>query len=195
MEGNKMEQKKRLDIMCDLETLGIDSDAAVFQISAIAFDIETGTEFCAYNEIADIANSRIIVNGSTLKWWLNTDKELLANLLNAGTMTEHELVEDFHSWLTHLSELYDLYFWGNGILFDNRFVKEKFESNGLKYPIFFRNDRDVRTLLELAAKKTGISEKEIQESCIIPNTEKHNAIDDVRFQIGLATKCWQILMK
>ena len=110
-------EKTRIDIMCDLETLGKDADTVVFQIAAAAFDINTGTVLYNFNQICDISNTKIMVDGDTLKWWLNTDKELLTKLLNQGNCSEQWMVEYFHNWIETLHKKYDVYFWGNGILF------------------------------------------------------------------------------
>ena len=185
-------EKTRIDIMCDIETLGKDGDTAIFQISAAAFDIKTGSIICTFNEICDIGGGKILVDGDTLKWWLNTDKELLAKLLNQGNCSEKWMVEYFHSWIENLQKKYDVYFWGNGILFDNRIIKAKMESYNLKYPIFYRNDRDLRTLVDIVTTKYGI---DVNKECQVENTEKHNAMHDVEHQIRVATLCWDKLMK
>jgi len=186
-----MENKLRLDIMCDIETLGKDSDTAIFQIAAAAFDIETGSIMYRFNEICNISNTKILVDGDTLKWWLNTDKELLTKLLNQGNCSEKWMVEKFHDWITELQKTHEVYFWGNGILFDNRLVKEKMASYGLQYPIFYRNDRDLRTLVEMASIKYDIDP---HNACKVENPEKHNAMFDVEHQIRVATYCWHLLM-
>lgn len=183
-------EKTRIDIMCDIETLGKDGDTAIFQVSAAAFDIKTGSIICTFNEICNIGGGKIFVDGDTLKWWLNTDKELLSKLLNQGNCSEKWMVEYFHSWIENLQKKYDVYFWGNGILFDNRIIKAKMESYNLKYPIFYRNDRDLRTLVDIVTTKYGI---DVNKECQVENTEKHNAMHDVEHQIRVATLCWNKL--
>lgn len=185
-------EKTRIDIMCDLETLGKDADTVVFQIAAAAFDINTGTVLYNFNQICDISNTKIMVDGDTLKWWLNTDKELLTKLLNQGNCSEQWMVEYFHNWIETLQKKYDVYFWGNGILFDNRIMKAKMESYGMKYPIFYRNDRDLRTLVDIVKTKYNVDP---HKECQVENTEKHNAMHDVEHQIRVATYCWNKLMK
>lgn len=185
----------RKDIMLDIETLGTDSHATIFQISAVSFDIETGVHYSTFNGIADIAKNKTLrVDGSTLKWWLNTDKELLTDLLNKGEESSDELLSKFYSWLySQSSDLKDIYLWGNGILFDNKMIQEQLISIGLKYPIFYRNDRDVRTIVDLAGKKLGISEKELKEKFNDDTLVKHDAFDDVKYQINLVVSCYNLL--
>jgi hypothetical protein len=183
--------------MVDIETLGTGSDATIFQISAIAFDIKTGEYISTFNRIADIEkNLYLKVDGSTLKWWLNTNKELLSELLNKGKGSSEELLNDFYEWLISKSEdNKNIYLWGNGILFDNKMIQHQLEDEGLDYPIYYRNDRDVRTLVDLAGEKLGISEKELKSMYDDEALIKHDAFDDVKYQINLVVSCYDLLTK
>jgi hypothetical protein len=189
--------KMRLDIMTDIETLGTDSDSTIIQISAIAFNIKTGEHYSQFNQIADISKneSPLKVDGDTVQWWLKTNKELFADLLNSGTYSSEQVLRNLHGWLLTLNVNNDreLYLWGNGILFDNKMIKHQLESLGLNYPIFYRNDRDLRTLVELTSIKLGISEKELQNKCSDDKLVTHNAFDDVVYQIKLAVHCFKEL--
>lgn len=195
---------KRCDIMVDLETLGLSNNTSVFQIAACSFDIVTGNIHEKFNEIMDIATlDNALFDGSTLKWWLNTDKELLANLVNKGKGTERELFAKFAKWINSIvqtsaakNEAVEIFLWGNGILFDNAKIKDKCTQYGIQYPIFYRNDRDVRTLVDLAAQKLGFdSPKPIFETLTYDNRVKHNALDDVLCQIKTVSICWNILLE
>lgn len=187
--------KGRIDVMVDIETLGTKSDSTIIQISAIAFDIRTGTHLYTFNEIADITMNRYMkVDGSTIKWWLNTDKELLTTLINSGTHSSQEILHKFYVWLNNLSmDMKNVYLWGNGILFDNKMIQHQFESIGLDYPIFYRNDRDVRTILELASMASGLTEQYIKDMSKNENLVHHNALDDTIYQISLVRECFRIL--
>lgn len=189
----------RKDIMVDIETLGTGENATVFQISAMSFNIQTGDKHDSINLIGDIDKySNLNVDGSTLKWWLNTDKELLTELINKGTYEEYNLFEALHKWLEAQSttgDMKDVYLWGNGILFDNAKLQTNLNGrSGLKYPIYYKNDRDVRTILELASMKSGLTEDEIKESVTDESERKHDAFDDIAYQIRLVVKCYEILM-
>jgi len=190
----------RIDVMLDIETLGRKSDSTIFQISAIAFDIDTGEYIDTFDMCADVSTEEIKVDGSTLKWWLQTNKELLTELLSKSTCTPTNLLFAFHSWLMELTADYSMdaiYLWGNGILFDNRMIKYQLEALGLEYPIFFRNDRDLRTLVDLAATKKNMTPKQLQaefENGFISPLVKHNALDDVKYQITVAIACRNILL-
>ena len=185
----------RVDVMVDIETLGKSADSTVFQISGVAFDILTGDVISKFNKIADIEkNEEMNTSGATIKWWLNTNKELLAKLLNEGEGSSEELLENFHSWITGLGKAEDVYLWGNGILFDNRIIQHQLNKSGLGYPVYYKNDRDVRTILDLASAKTGLTEKEIRQEYMNDKYVAHDAIDDVMYQIDLVVGCYKKLI-
>lgn len=190
----------RIDVMVDIETLGTKIDSTILQISAIAFDIESGRHISQFNQIADISkNADMNVDGATIKWWLNTDKDLLHLLVNAGTISSDEIVENFYNWITQaffsrLENRENVYLWGNGILFDNKIIQHQMNAIGLKYPIYYRNDRDVRTIVELASKKLKISESKLKEKFDDKSLIKHNALDDVKYQINLVVGCYNTLI-
>lgn len=191
----------RVDVMTDIETLGHKTDSTIFQIAAIAFDIETGEHLAKFNRIADIENEDTLsVTGSTLKWWLRTNKELLHDLLEKGEGTPEGLLQEFHDWLMYLKQeedgfedIHDLYLWGNGILFDNKMIQHQLEDMCLDYPINYKNDRDVRTIVDLASKKLGITEKELKAKFNDDNLVEHDAFDDVVYQINLVVECYKVL--
>jgi len=186
----------RTDIMLDIETLGTKTGATIFQIAAASFDITTGEIKDTINLTGDIAKYEpLSVDGSTLKWWLDTDADLLKTLLSGGTLSEKELLTGLLSWMyAQAPDNNDVYLWGNGILFDNVKISDLCAKHDVTYPIFYRNDRDVRTILELASLKSGQTEKEIRESVSLENERKHDAFDDVMFQIRLVRKCYEIIM-
>ncbi|MGD1416455.1 3'-5' exonuclease [Bacillus stercoris] len=188
---------ERVDIMVDIETLGKESDSTIIQISAIAFDILTGDHISTFNEIADIEKNEMSleIDASTLKWWLKTNKELLTNLLNSGWYSSETVLELFGEWLrTQSNDIKNVYLWGNGILFDNKMIQHQMELNGYEYPIFYKNDRDVRTVVDLASVKLGLSEKELKDKLKDNSLVEHNALDDVRYQIRLVVECYKTLI-
>lgn len=187
----------RIDIMTDIETLGTNKDSTIFQISAIAFDIITGDHKAEFNQIVDIEkNKEVNGTGSTLKWWLNTNKELLQNLLNQGAYSSEDVLSNFYNWINELKSQYsEVNLWGNGILFDNALIQAQLRDMGLDYPISYKNDRDVRTIVDLACMKLSLSEKELKDKFNDSELVEHNALDDVKYQIRLVTYCYNLLAK
>ena len=184
----------RIDIMTDLETLGVQKDSTIFQISAAAFDIKTGIVIDTLNLNIDISKQPIKADGSTIKWWLDTNKELFEELINCEGMSHTDALLQLQYWIRKHKSQGEVYLWGNGILFDNNMIKTQMELLGMEYPIKFRNDRDMRTILELAAIKEGISEHDLRDICKRDELEKHNALHDVLFQIDVVSCCYNILV-
>lgn len=190
-----MSSKKRLDIMVDIETLGIDIDSTIIQLAAIAFDITTGEFKEFFNEYANIdKNKKVKVNGSTLKWWIKTNPKLLNEILTAQNQSSEVVIEKFYNWIKDLQKTHSIYIWGNGIGFDLAMIKHAILELGLNYPIGYRNERDVRTILELASIKSGKTEKEIRDTVKL-NGVAHDAFYDCKYQINYVSRCFKYLTK
>ena len=195
---------RRIDIVTDLETLGVGSDCPVFQLGAVAINLETGEIISTFNGICDITNFNNI-EGGTLKWWLKTNKDLLAQLILSPTedesvtvyKDEKHLSLGFLEWAEYLESCYgDLYLWGNGILFDNRIIESKCKKYGVKYPIKYYNDRDLRTIYELAAKKLGLEDaKVLRNSVEMDNRVAHDGLNDAYHEALVLHYAWKILLE
>lgn len=190
----------RIDIMVDLETLGTESDSTIFQIAAIAFDIKTGEHISSFDQTAKIelnTTEEMKVTGATLQWWILKHTDTLKELLSRKT--EHSskaIMINFHQWLMLMKDDgMDLHLWGNGILFDNKMIQHQMVALGLEYPIFFRNDRDQRTLIELAAHKLDITPGQVLMYHRDESLTVHDAFDDVRYQIRVASACYNTLIE
>ncbi|GIN67107.1 3'-5' exoribonuclease [Bacillus glycinifermentans] len=191
----------RVDIMVDIESLGKKIDSTIIQIAAISFDINTGKYISSFNQIVDLGRNseKPNLDEDTIKWWIETDAKLFAELISNGTVSSSELFNNFYEWIVDQGEKKSIYLWGNGILFDNKMIQYQLENHhNLPYPIFYKNDRDVRTILELASKKIGVKEKEIKETVkrfmIDERLVEHNALDDVKYQIRLVVECYKALI-
>lgn len=177
--------KQRIDIMVDLETLGLKQGATIFQIAAAAFDIRTGEIVHTFDKVASIyCTNDLKIEGGTLDFWLNQNRELFFKLQERANGCPNQLVGDFWRWLTTFTdrEDTDVYLWGNGILNDNAWLQHAFEENGLDYPIFYRNNRDTRTLREVTELKALILDKEFTYEKV---GTLHDAMDDVRSQVNM----------
>lgn len=186
----------RIDVMTDIETLGIGANSTIIQISAVAFDIKTGEQLAHFDEIADVSKNErpLDITPSTIEWWLTKHKNVFIDLLSRNGSSTEDVLRNFHTWLTELADdTKDVYLWGNGILFDNKMIQHQLESIGLNYPIFYKNDRDVRTLVDAASVKLGITEKEFKDRYNDESLVAHNAYDDVLYQINLVVGAYATL--
>ena len=186
----------RADIMIDLETLGTEPDSPIIQIAAARFDIATGDIIDTFNQVCGFQfEHNITITIDTLKWWLNTDNELLKDLLNQGKNSTLSMIESFYSWITNQGEIDERYLWGNGILFDNNMIKTHFQNFYHKYPILYRNDRDMRTIVDLAAMKLGLeSATEFSKLHSDENIRAHDAMNDVKTQVHIIHEAYKVIM-
>ena len=188
-------KKDRVDIMVDLETLGRTGEYSIIQTAAIAFNIEDGTHIKTFNMKSNIEkDEHFKVDARTLKWWLETDKELLYDLIKDNEHSTKRIFYDFYRWIWSLEEEYEnIYLWGNGILFDNKIIKETFEKYSVEYPINYRCDRDLRTVVDMASRKLNVTTEELKNKFKANNTKPHNALNDCGVQIELLTYCFKEL--
>ncbi|MBR0360855.1 MAG: 3'-5' exoribonuclease [Paraprevotella sp.] len=195
--------KQRIDIMVDIETLGRSPSSPIVQISAVKFDITTGCIYDSFDVTIDVSQSTTI-EGGTLLWWLQTDAELLKTLMERGQesgLSEKDAIQQFCTWAmekpinaVYQPKVTDVFLWGNGILFDNRLIQSKCQQHNIPYPIFYRNDRDMRTLVELAALKTGNGSEFEYRSHFESIGTRHNALDDCLFQVKVLCQAYNDVM-
>lgn len=195
-EGFNM--KKRIDIMTDLETLGTNTNSTVFQFSACSFDIETFQIYDVFNEIVDLSKlkqNQTVIDPDTVAWWLKEDRFLFAKLISdPDAKSLEDVIELFGLWINKQSEVSEaVHLWGNGATFDNVMIKYQFNLVGKEYPINFRLERDMRTIVDMASYKLGISVKEFQNAFIEKELQKHNAFDDVLYQINVLCVAWDVV--
>jgi hypothetical protein len=186
----------RVDIALDLETLSIKNNATILQIAAVAFDIKTGKTIREFKLELDWTTQQktgSAIDAPTFKFWLNQDNKLIEEVFS-GQIDIKLALENLTKWIRTVAPSYkDTYLWGNGIIADNTWIKNAYEVNDLVIPIFYRNHRDVRTLLEMTANHLNQTESTIM-SKVKNEGVAHNALDDARWCAKLITTCYNILV-
>lgn len=181
---------KTIDLMLDLETLGICDDPVITQISAIAFSLETGAQLDTFNERIGTRNSLVKgfkVDGSTIEWW-SKQSEKVYNEVFIAAFTSDIKIEDvlhrFTNWINNVKSTYgrdyktNINVWGNGALADNKWIRQAYKLCGMEVPWHYTEDRDVRTLVDLGRRTFNYDYKNV-----VFEGEVHNAIDDCKHQI------------
>ena len=148
-----LKKEKRIDIMVDIETLGVALNSPIFQISAACFDIDTGEilegyrEETGYNKVifdayADLSKEKNLnINGGTLTWWIDKYPDMLRDILTRARDTKDcsrmysrkSLIKAFSVFLQDIPKIFeveekDIYLWGNGVNFDNRLLKHQMDT-------------------------------------------------------------------
>lgn len=145
-----------LNVMLDLETLGLHADAAIVSIGAVKFD-PYGTELGDHDDkeyepfyraldLNDVVTQqKRSVDGATLKWWLNQPYEPRAVFQEENQVTLLTALAAFWEWYGAES----LPTWGNGAGFDNVILRNAFENTHGACPFSYYHDRCFRTLKAL----------------------------------------------
>lgn len=165
-------------LMIDLETLGTSSNAVVVSISAVVFDMSTG-EIGEEFEIGLDKDQQLLKGGvideDTVNWWAEQSDEAKAELERLVKIDVDEALNSFATWLKNQFKAPSkVKMWGNGATFDNVIVRNLFERHGIKIPIPYYCDKDVRTLTYL----TKTQPKKYEFTGV-----KHRGIDDCKHQI------------
>tara|TARA_R110000772_G_scaffold5454_8_gene19523 strand:+ start:467 stop:970 length:504 start_codon:yes stop_codon:yes gene_type:complete len=163
------------DIMMDIETLSVDSNALIISISAIKFDLTTGDTGDTFEMGLNLKDQGdAIMDADTVLWWLSQSKEAQEQLLGLTTEPSTDVLNKFNMWIG--KGVYTL--WGNGATFDNVIVRNLYKRLGIPFTIPFWNDRCVRTFVDVYNIDT--------RSYTFVGT-KHNGLDDCKHQIKYMT--------
>ena len=135
-------------VMIDIETFGNSPRAALVEIGACLFNPETGMVGEArewkirWNDATRFGQA----DGETIVWWLNQSPEALRLLQQGERMPIARVLHDFAEWLPT-----DAFVWGKGPCFDMAIIANTYEAvKGQRPPWRFRNERCVRTVMDLA---------------------------------------------
>lgn len=198
---------KDINVMVDIETLGLGDEAQIIQISATHFSFRKGSSHHKFNGELDFnsikdRNGDIKINLDTLNFWLKdiNNYQVFKNFCEdkKGRVPEYFLINAFHKYLTNLKgeEKFsgELQLWGNGVIFDNVKIENLFNKHGLKSPIKYSRHMDVRTLMALASDVTGKTIDELRDP-FKEGKELHNAQDDVEYQVEYLVNAYNLIME
>jgi len=193
---------KTIDIMLDLETVGLCDNAVITQLSAVAFSMEDGTCFEIFNEPIGIKNSvqkGLKIDGSTMEWWFKQPDKVYEDVFIKAMMSEiklEDILAKFTGWIKSLKGEYGLdhksnvNVWGNGALADNKWIRQAYKVCNMEPPWAFHEDRDVRTIAELGRRLFDYEYRKVTFEGTV-----HNAVDDCKHQIKYCSEIYSKLKK
>lgn len=173
-----------MDLMIDIETLGVSNNAAIISIGAVLFDPygdTCGEEF--YRNITfDSALDYGDYDPSTLKFWNQLPQPAKTQLFNPEQVHLKNALMDFHRFIldNKISKV-----WGNSPSFDMVILRNAYKNAKimpsyqaftiLEFPVRFWLEMDVRTI------------KSVLPSDLIPSRTgtHHSALDDAKYQVSL----------
>jgi len=190
-----------IDVMIDLETMGLCDNVVITQLSAVAFTMGTGEILEAFDQSISVRNSverGLKIDGSTIEWWFKqpvtvfNEVLLKAIQLNTEEGKLESVLDKFSNWLNGLKKNYGIDFrpglniWGNGALADNKWLRQAYRVVGMEPPWHFTEDRDVRTLTDLGKRIFSYDYKQVKFE-----GTPHNALDDCKHQIKYCSEIYK----
>ena len=175
-------------MMINLETMGKNPDAPLISIGAIFFDPQTGDMGPEFSKTIDMDTAGGVIDRGTIKWWLKQSREAQSAILTDEIPLDDALLQ-LREFIDENSGEFFVQVWGNGANFDNTILRRSYERQGIPCPWRYYNDRDVRTIVELGKAI------DFDARTAIPfEGERHNALDDARYQAKYVSVIWQKLI-
>ncbi|HDD8532019.1 TPA: 3'-5' exoribonuclease [Escherichia coli] len=175
-------------LMIDLETMGKNPDAPIISIGAIFFDPQTGDMGPEFSKTIDLETAGGVIDRDTIKWWLKQSREAQSAIMTDEIPLDNALLQ-LWEFIDENSGEFFVQVWGNGANFDNTILRRSYERQGITCPWRYYNDRDVRTIVELGKAI------DFDARTAIPfEGERHNALDDARYQAKYVSAIWQKLI-
>ncbi|MFK7589586.1 3'-5' exoribonuclease domain-containing protein [Escherichia coli] len=175
-------------LMIDLETMGKNPDAPIISIGAIFFDPQIGDMGPEFSKTIDLETAGGVIDRDTIKWWLKQSREAQSAIMTDEIPLDDALLQ-LREFIDENSGEFFVQVWGNGANFDNTILRRSYERQGIPCPWRYYNDRDVRTIVELGKAI------DFDARTAIPfEGERHNALDDARYQAKYVSVIWQKLI-
>ncbi|EFD7614025.1 exonuclease [Escherichia coli] len=177
-----------IHLMIDLETMGKNPDAPIISIGAIFFDPQTGDMGPEFSKTIDLDTAGGVIDRDVIKWWLKQSREAQSAIMTDEIPLDDALLQ-LREFIDENSGEFFVRVWGNGANFDNVILRRSYERQGIPCPWRYCNDRDVRTIVELGKAI------DFDARTAIPfEGERHNALDDARYQAKYVSAIWQKLI-
>ena len=186
-------------IMVDIETVDNTVTSAMLSIAAVPWNPSNGS-YARKNFFYEVINldscfqKGLTAGGETIAWWFKQSKD--ARLMALGLGENHESIKDPLN-LTSALIKFELFLksiealtgekpklWGNSARFDLGIIANAYKACKLPIPWSFRNERDVRTLVQL---------NPLIKSRTKFHGTRHNPVNDCVYQIKYCSKIWRKL--
>ncbi|EEC7288255.1 exonuclease [Escherichia coli] len=177
-----------IHLMIDLETMGKNPDAPIISIGAIFFDPQTGDMGPEFSKTIDLETAGGVIDRDAIKWWLKQSREAQSAIMTDEIPLDDALLQ-LREFIDENSGEFFVQVWGNGANFDNVILRRSYERQDIPCPWHYHNDRDVRTIVELGKAIDFDARTDIPFE-----GERHNVLDDARYQAKYVSAIWQKLI-
>ncbi|HCO6009199.1 TPA: 3'-5' exoribonuclease [Escherichia coli] len=175
-------------LMIDLKTMGTNPDAPIISIGAIFFDPQTGDMGAEFIKAIDLETAGGVIDRGTIKYWWKQSREAQSAIMTDEIPLDDALLQ-LREFIDENSGEFFVQVWGNEASFDNVILRRSYERQGIPCPWSYYNDRDVRTIVELGKAIDFDARMDIPFE-----GERHNALDDARYQAKYVSAIWQKLI-
>ena len=137
----------QINIMVDLETVGVRPSSGILSVGAVPFNLD-GIIFDPFYRKIDVSDSQMLgftTDESTMQWW-NGQNDATREEAFSGTEGVREVILAFGDYIKKYGTIF---LWGNGADFDNVLLTYHFNALGISQPWMFYNNRCFRTLKSL----------------------------------------------
>lgn len=157
------------DVMIDLETLGTRHDAMIISIGAVYFDRYTGEIGSGFSINVDAREHRnkFTNDYETIRWWTEQSDKARKLVFENPIPLEAALT----AFEKFIGDGNNVLIWSHAT-FDIPIIQHAFDALDRKFPVPFRNTRDIRTLMDLADHRSKIEREGVH----------HHALDDAKYQ-------------
>src|SRR5687768_7392592 len=166
---------ERMEVMLDLETMGLSMNSAIIQVGAITFDRRHS--FSCNVALQSCLMVGMTADPSTLKWWQAQGELAKASLCTQPILSLQTALFNFSTWWNELPGLETPLIWSHGAAFDVPLLDQAYELCKQACPWAYQDVRDTRTVFAMAKAK-GWKPVQLAEQL------RHNAIADCHNQIN-----------
>lgn len=178
-----------MEIMLDIETLGVRPNCCILIIAAIKFNrqkklgnLPDTDSFYRRIDITSCKNIGMSIDSSTVEWWDTQPDNIRYEALESdGRISIQQALLEFDEWIGNNP---NTLVWGNGDDFDCTILGEAYTLCGMEIPWKFWNTRDLRTLYDIA---------QVKKKDLPKNNKEHHALYDCYYQIKGLHKAFMLL--
>src|SRR5687768_5214533 len=174
-----------MDLMLDIETLGLEPMSVITQIAAVPFEIEDDSLNYGINidiNLNNCLNNGAIIDGNTLTWTIENNLQALKNQNEKMDLPEALLKLGWY-----IGDIRPQFIWAKSPNFDCTILESWYKRCGITIPWKYKQLVDVRTIEWFGRTKLNLGEvlDEIHEKY---KGKTHNPTADCHFQIEVLRK-------
>ena len=167
-----------MDLMIDLETMGIRPSSCIVSIGAAFFnEHQVISMFHTPVSLKSSMDLGLTTDQSTVDWWMKQSAEARSSWQQEDAPPLERALTEFNAWIKEHARPSQVRPWGNGADFDLVLLKSSFDAINADPPWKYYNHRCFRTM------KSMFTITEVQREGV-----HHNALDDALHQVAWLQK-------